>query len=120
LIVGTVIRRTSRCKNTATSSFVMLIVQLGLLLATACFGQTYKIPPKEFSVVTPEDIKELCRAAIERGERPSPEGHMFLEFKSGGFRQYVTLTLPKVLFGGFVVIERIDFIQRSPKHCEPS
>ena len=67
--------------------------------------------PKEFLIVTPEDINRLFRVAIERGERPSQEGHLFLEFKSGGFRQYVTLTLTQVLFGGFVAIERIDFIQ---------
>jgi len=36
---------------------------------------------------------------------------MFLEFKSGGFRQYVTLTLLQNLFGRFVIINRIDFIQ---------
>ena len=61
--------------------------------------------------MSPEDIKRLCMVAIERGERPNPNGHMFLEFKSGGFRQYVTLTLALGLFGGFVAIARIDFIQ---------
>ena len=69
------------------------------------------IPPKGFSVVTPEDIEKLCQVAIERGERPSHEGHLFLEFKSGGLRQYVTLTLAPGLFASFVAIERIDFIQ---------
>lgn len=69
------------------------------------------IPPKEFSVATPEDIKRLCMVAIERGERPSPEGHLVLEFRSGGFRQYVTLKLALGLLGGFVTIARIDFIQ---------
>jgi hypothetical protein len=69
------------------------------------------IPPKQFSVVSLEDIKRLCMVAIERGERPSPEGHLILEFRSGGFRQYVTLTLALGLFGGFVAIARIDFIQ---------
>lgn len=58
-----------------------------------------------------EDIKRLCMVAIERGERSSHEGHLFLVFKSGGFRQYVTLTLARDLFGGFVAIARIDFIQ---------
>jgi hypothetical protein len=69
------------------------------------------IPPEEFSVVSPEDIKRLCMVAIERGERPSHEGHLILEFKYSGFRQYVTLTLALGLFGGFVTIARIDFIQ---------
>jgi hypothetical protein len=64
-----------------------------------------------FSVVTPEDIEKLCQVAIERGERPSHEGHLFLEFKSGGLRQNVTLTLAPGLFASFVAIERIDFIQ---------
>jgi len=49
----------------------------------------------EFLVVTPEDINRLCRVAIERGEEPSPEGQLYLEFKSGGFRQYVTLELTR-------------------------
>ena len=61
--------------------------------------------------MTPEDIKKLCRVAIERGERPSYEGRLFLKFKSGGFRQYVTLALAPGLFESFVAIERIDFIQ---------
>jgi len=69
------------------------------------------IPPKELLIVTPEDINKLWRVAIERGERPSPEGHLFLRFKSGGFRQYVALTLTQGLFGGFVAIERVDFTQ---------
>jgi hypothetical protein len=69
------------------------------------------IPPKEFSVVTPEDIEKLRKVAIERGKRPSHEGHLFLEFKPGGFRQYVTLQLAQGQFGIFVAIERIDFIQ---------
>jgi hypothetical protein len=62
-------------------------------------------------VVTTDDIKTLCRVAIERGERPSHDGHLFLEFRSDGFRQYITLTLARGLYGGFVVIDRIDFIQ---------
>jgi hypothetical protein len=70
-----------------------------------------KVPPKLFWVVIPKDIENLYRVAVERGERPSREGHMFLEFRSGGFRQYVTLTLTPGLLGGFVAIERIDFIQ---------
>ncbi len=61
--------------------------------------------------MTPDDIETLCQVAIEQGERPSHEGHLFLEFKSDGFRQYVTLTLARGLYGGFVAIERIDFIQ---------
>jgi hypothetical protein len=69
------------------------------------------IPAKGFSVVTPEDIEELCRVAIERSDRPSHEGHLFLEFKSGGLRQYVTLTLALGLLGSVVAIERVDFIQ---------
>ena len=65
----------------------------------------------EFLIVTPEDINRLCWVAIERGEEPSPEGQLYLEFKSGGFRQYVTLALTRELFGGFVTVERVDFIQ---------
>ena len=65
---------------------------------------------KEFSVVIPEDIDKLYQVAIERGARPSCEGHLFLVFKSGGLRQYVTLALGQS-FGGFAAIERIDFIQ---------
>ena len=61
--------------------------------------------------MSPEDIKRLGMVAIERGERPSHEGQLILEFKSGGLRQYVTQTLALGLFGGFVAIARIDFIQ---------
>ncbi len=65
----------------------------------------------EFSVVSQEEVKRLCRIAIEQGEVPSPEGRLYLEFSSGGFRQYVTLSLTQGLFGGFSAIARIDFIQ---------
>jgi len=70
-----------------------------------------EISQKGFSVVTPEDIDKLYRVTIERGERSSYEGRLFLQFKSDGFRQYVTLSLSQSLFGGFSVIERIDFVQ---------
>lgn len=62
-------------------------------------------------MVTPEDIEKLCQVAIERGERPSHEGSLVLEFRSGALRQYVALTFALGLFGSFVAIERIDFIQ---------
>jgi hypothetical protein len=107
------------------------MMRLCLLLATTVsFGQGYTVtplgtlpgdsrtdalragsPPKEISVVTPEDIEKLWQVAIERGERPSHEGHLSLEFGSGGLRQYVTLTLALGLIGSSVAIERIDFIQ---------
>jgi hypothetical protein len=78
----------------------------------AQLGSAYReISQKEFSVVIPEDIDKLYEVAIERGERPSCEGRLFLKFRSGGFRQYVTLTLGQGLFGGFAAIERIDFVQ---------
>jgi len=71
----------------------------------------FEISQKNFSVLTPEDIEKLYQVAIERGERPSYEGQLFLEFKSGGFRQYLALTLAQSLFGAFAAIESIDFIQ---------
>ena len=78
----------------------------------AQLGSAYpEISRKEFSVVIPEDIDKLYQVAIERGEKPSCEGRLFLKFKSGGFRQYVALALTRSLFGAFAAVERVDFIQ---------
>jgi hypothetical protein len=78
----------------------------------AQLGSAYpEISQKEFSVVIPEDIDKLYQVALERGERSSYEGRLFLEFKSGGLRQYVVLALGQSLFGSFSAIERIDFVQ---------
>lgn len=69
-----------------------------------------QISQKRFSVVIPEDIEKLHQVAIELGKRPNYEGRLFLEFKLGGFRQYVALTIAHSLFGGFSAAESIDFI----------
>ncbi len=122
-------------------SVVKLMLGLGVLLATtSCFAQGYRgaaflqvdspgcarganersqvVDPaaenfskKLLRIVNPKDIAKLYGVAVGRGELPSREGHMFLEFRFGGLREYVTLTLAPGLFGGFVAIERIDFIQ---------
>ena len=107
---------------------VILGVELGLLIATTAsspgadadfFSVPFAsrdslhadLPPTTFLVVAPQDIQELCELAISRGQRPTPERHLFLEFKSRTLRQYVTLTLAQGLFNGCANIERIDFIQ---------
>ncbi len=118
-------------------SVVKLMLGLGVLLATtSCFAQGYRgaaflqadspgcalcsqvvdpaagnLPKKLLRVVNPKDIDKLYGVAVGRGELPSREGHMFLEFRFGGLREYVTLTLAPGLFGGFVAIDRIDFIE---------
>jgi len=91
---------------------VLALVAPVLTLAQTSTAQAeQQVRELHFLVVTPEDINRLCRVAIEQGEEPSPEGQLYLEFTSGGFRQYVTLSLTRGLFGGFLAIERVDFIQ---------
>jgi hypothetical protein len=98
-------------------SIIVAVLVLALVASVLTLPQTsnaqaeQQVRELEFLIVIPEDINRLCRVAIERSEEPSPEGELYLEFESGGFRQYVTLSLTQGLFGGFVAIKRIDFIQ---------
>jgi hypothetical protein len=69
-------------------------------------------PATPYYVANSDEILTLCRMAMDASsQRPTAEGEIFLEKTSGGFRQYVTITLSKGMLGEYNGIERVDFIQ---------